>query len=48
MVKPHDLLVPLDSHLTVLTSVAYQRSNLLRVFSHIAVRDILSRDGFRT
>ena len=33
MVKPHDLLVPLDSCLTAFPSVAYQRSNLLRVFS---------------
>ena len=33
MVKPHDRLVPLDSRITAFTSVAYQRSNLLRVFS---------------
>ena len=33
MVKSHDLLVPLDSCLTAYISVAYQRSNLLRVFS---------------
>ena len=33
MVKPHDLLVPLDSSLTGYTSVAYQPSNLLGVFS---------------
>ena len=33
MVKSHDLLVPLDSRIAAFTSVAYQRSNLLRVFS---------------
>ena len=33
MVKSHDLLVPLDSHITVFTSVAYQPSHLLGVFS---------------
>ena len=33
MVKSHDLLVPLDSSITALTSVAYQPSHLLGVFS---------------
>ena len=33
MVKSHDLLVPLDSSIAALTSVAYQPSNLLGVFS---------------
>ena len=33
MVKPHGLLVPLDSFITEFTSVAYQRSHLLRSFS---------------
>ena len=48
MVKTHDLLVPLDSRLTALTSVAYQRSHLLRVFRGLATWDILSWGGFRT
>ena len=48
MVKPHDLLVPLDSHLAMFTSVAYQRSNLLRVFRGLTTWDILSWGGFRT
>ena len=33
MVKSHDLLVPLDSRITAFTSVAYQPSHLLGVFS---------------
>ena len=40
MVKPHDLLVPLDSDITAFTSVAYQRSHLLRVFRAINSWDI--------
>ena len=40
MIKTHDLLVPLDSFLAEFTSVAYQRSHLLRVFRGLATWDI--------
>ena len=37
--KPHDLLVLLDSCLTAFTSVAYQPSHLLGVFSPVLRRE---------